>query len=197
MKVPFYKRLGAYFIDILIIGVIMSIVGYALPNNKDAEIEKEVSVLLDQYKAGEVESSEFVEKYISLAYESQKNNVTANVINIALTIAYFIIFQYMNKGQTLGKKLLKLKVVDNNTKKEIGILRGILRSIVILRIISGIYAVALIGVLNQKDYMNIYATITEIEYVLIITSAILVLYRKDGRGLHDIIANTTVIEEEV
>ena len=68
---------------------------------------------------------------------------------------------------------------------------------VILSIISGIYAVALIGVLNQKDYMNIYATITEIEYVLIITSAILVLYRKDGRGLHDIIANTTVIEEEV
>jgi len=44
--------------------------------------------------------------------------------------------------------------------------------------------------------MNTYLTINEIETVFIIVTAVLALYRKDGRGLHDMMSNTMVITEE-
>ena len=101
----------------------------------------------------------------------------------------------MNKGQTLGKKLLKVKVIDNNTKEEISIVKGFLRSLLLLNLLSSALSIVLMRLVSKSVYINTYLTINEIETVFIIVSAILVLYRKDGRGLHDMMANTMVIEE--
>ena len=100
----------------------------------------------------------------------------------------------MNKGQTLGKRILSIRVVDSETSKPTNIPKGLLRSMVILSIVSSIVSVALINV-NKNTYTNIYLTAVEIESILTFISIIFVLYRKDGRGLHDMIANTKVIKE--
>ena len=40
------------------------------------------------------------------------------------------------------------------------------------------------------------SVISAIESMIIIVSILMMLYKKDGRGLHDIIAKTNVIREE-
>ena len=44
--------------------------------------------------------------------------------------------------------------------------------------------------------MNLYLTTNELETIFVIVTLFLILYRKDGRGLHDMIANTMVITEK-
>lgn len=195
MKAPFFKRLAAYIIDIIIVSTIVLVICTALPN-KDKENENKLQELSTQLMNKEIDVNKYMNEYQDLIYSNNKNEIIELTINLVITIAYFVVFQYMNKGQTIGKKLLKIKVIDNNTKKEVSIIKGLLRSILVFNIISSTVSVSLINILSKKTYMSTYLTINEIETIFIIVTAILILYRKDGRGLHDMIANTMVITEE-
>ena len=50
MKSTFFERFAAYFIDIIIISLIISIVGYTLPNNTD-KYQKQFIPFLFKYSA--------------------------------------------------------------------------------------------------------------------------------------------------
>ena len=142
-----------------------------------------------------ITTEEYLQEYQILIYDYQKENVLQSSISVALTIAYYVIFQYMNKGQSLGKKLLKLRVVDKDTNKPISILKGLLRSILILSILSGTISLILLYIVPKKVYFPIYSGLIVIEGIFILTTIMFVLYKKDKRGLHDIITNTVVIKE--
>lgn len=92
-----------------------------------------------------------------------------NLISLATSIVfgflYFVLYPNM-KGYTIGKKIMGLKIIrmDNHDKK-LGIIRLLLRE-TIGRLIS---AILLIG------------------YFMI-------LFRKDGRSLHDMIGSTQVVK---
>ena len=51
--------------------------------------------------------------------------------------------------------------------------------------------------LLPKDlYLGFYSVINVLSSIFIIVCALMVLYRKDRRGLHDMIAGSFVIKEE-
>lgn len=195
MKAPFFKRLAAYVLDMIIVSIIIWLVCMALPNN-NKETEQKLEELSNKLITSEITPDKYYNEYKDLLYENNKNTVLEIGVNLALTVAYFVVFQYMNKGQTLGKKLLNIKVVDNNTKKEISIGKGLLRSILTLNILSNAISVILIKLIAKNMYLNVYLTANEVEALFIIITAALVLYRKDGRGLHDMMADTMVVVEE-
>ena len=194
MKVSFGKRLAAYIIDTILITMIISIIGYALPKH-DTELEKSLNELSTKIIEGKIDTTEYMKEYKDILYKEHKKDIIINTVNVTITIAYFVVFQYMNKGQTIGKKLLKIKVVDKNTEEHVHFGQCLLRSIIITNIVSNIVSVTLIYILKKGAYTNTYMIITEIESILTFVSIILVLYRKDGRGAHDMIANTQVITE--
>lgn len=195
MKAPFFKRLVSYIIDIIIVSTIVTVICLALPD-KGKESEKKLEELSTKLMDKEIDIDKYMTEYKNIIYDNNKKNMLETGINLAITVAYFVIFQYMNKGQTLGKKLLKIKVVDNDSKREIGIVKGLLRTLLIQNLLSSIVTIGLISFISKKAYINMYLSISEIESIFVFITAILVLYRKDGRGLHDMIANTTVIVEE-
>ena len=86
-------------------------------------------------------------------------------ISIALTIAYYVVFQYMNKGQTIGKKMLNIRVVDKDTKKPISIIKGLLRSVIVLSILSGTLGIIFLYILNKDIYFVSYYIILFIELI--------------------------------
>ena len=143
-----------------------------------------------------IETNEYISRYKDLMYENNKHEKVTSCVTLVLTLAYFVIFQYLNKGQTIAKKLLHLRVVDKDNKKEVSILKGFLRSLLPLSILSNAIAVTLIKVLSKNIYINTYLAVSEIETIFIFVTIFLIIYRKDGRGLHDMISNTMVIEEK-
>lgn len=194
MKSTFFERFTAYFIDIMLVSIIISIVGYTLPNNTD-KYQKQLTEITDKYLDNEVSAEEYANEYMEILYNNQRSNIIGSSISVILTVAYFVVFQYMNKGQTLGKKLLKIRVVDKDTNKPTTIVKGLLRSLFILNIASGALNILFIYTLNKTSYFLGYGFVSGLEWLFIIITIFFVLYRKDGRGLHDMMTNTTVIKE--
>lgn len=194
MKAKFFDRLTAYIIDIFIISLITSIICTSLPTN-NKELEKDLNTLQEEVLSNKITYEQFVDEYQDLFYKNKKDTMAQSAITLTITIAYFVVFQYMNKGQTIGKKLLHIKVVDNTTEKPLSIFKGLIRSLLIWNILSGTLGIVLIYILNEKSYITSYLIITSIESIFIFITAMYTLYRKDNRGLHDIMINSKVIKE--
>lgn len=194
MKATFFERLGAYLIDMIIISFIFSIISLGF-GNYTSDTEKQMQELDNKLIASEITPEEYLEEYKVVLYDYQKENVLQSGISVALTIAYYVVFQYMNKGQTIGKKVLKIRIVDKDNKKPISILKGLLRSFIVFSILSGILCIAFLYIFNSNNYFNSYMILLLLEGIFTLTTIMFVLYKKDSRGLHDMMANTMVIKE--
>lgn len=193
MKASFIKRLGAFIIDTMILSVIFSLVTIGF-NSNTSDINKELTDILEQYENSEITIEEYSDKVIDLNYKLQKSSLGVNTLEVVLYVGYFIVFGYLNKGQTLGKKLCKIKVVNKNGDKP-SIWNMVVRSLFIYGIATLLFSIIFVNILNSEIFSYGYTVITYVESIFIIICFFMILYKKDGRGLHDIIAKTNVIEE--
>ena len=174
---------------------------------KDGELsEKNYTKLIENHKKyeenlskyyedskleGEVEK-DYQKKYEDLAYKIAKNSSISSAIYIIVTILYFGIFNLVTDGQTLGKKIFKLKIVSSDDGKP-NIVSYLIRSVLLYNTIY--YLVSLIGIytLNKENYYLVTNIVYQIQYYIQIIIICMVMLRTDGRGLHDILAKTKVI----
>ena len=193
MKASFAKRLGAFIIDSLILSFVFAVItmGFKLDTKS---ITEEVNNILEQYESGEITIEEYLDKTLELNYELQKSSLVVNSLNIVLYVGYFIVFGYLNKGQTIGKKICKIKVVNKKNDK-LSIWNMLVRSLFIYGIFTLIYSVIFVNIFNKEIFGYSYVIVSYLEIIFMTVVFFMVLYKKDGRGLHDIIANTNVIEE--
>lgn len=191
MEATFGQRLCAYFIDFIIISILLTLVTYSMDFAKRNEIYDE---MLNYYSEYDPTNLEQTEKLLDLQYQYSKESIPTTAISLIITIGYFVVFQYLNNGQSIGKKLLKIRIVGKDNSK-VNIMQIFIRSIFIYQIILSITDLIIIYTLNKTDYLNIYGILTWINSIFIIISALFILYRKDKRGLHDFMAKTYVVSE--
>ena len=192
MKANFIQRALAYLLDIIIVSLIFSIITIGFKPNTD--VEEKYNEVYDNYIKGEITAEQYLEQYTDVLYDMQKANALPNTINTLLIIVYFIVFQYLNKGQTIGKKLLKIKIV-NEDKKDISLKQMLIRGIMIYSILSSLINIILFFNVSRKIYMVSYLSIGSIETLVLFLSAIFILYRNDKKALHDIVSKSIVIKE--
>lgn len=195
MKVTFFDRITAYFIDLIILSLITTLISFSGIISNTNKYEERLTELTESYTSSEITDEEFIDEYSTILYENQKDNILGTSISIGLVIAYFVGFQYMNKGQTIGKKILHIRVVDKDTNQPTTIVKGLIRSLMIFNIISGIANIIFIYTLSKNNYFLGYGFVSGIEIIFTIITLFFIIYKKDGRGLHDMMANTTVIKE--
>ena len=191
MEATFGQRLCAYFIDFIIISILLILVTYSMDFSKRNEIYDEMLNYYSEYNPTDLEQTE---KLLDLQYQYSKESIPTTAISLVITFGYFIIFQYLNNGQSIGKKLLKIKIVGKDNSK-VNIIQVFIRSIFIYQIFLSIIDLIIIYTLNKTNYLSVYGILTWINSIFIIISALFILYRKDKRGLHDIMAKTYVISE--
>lgn len=127
------------------------------------------------------------------SYILSKYGIYNTVITLVCTLLYFGVIQYFLKGQTIGKKLLRLKVVSASDKK-LNILNYLLRSLIVNDILLNTIGTIFLMFTSKKIYLqanSIVTTLVSISEAIII---FLVVTREDGRGLHDLLFNTKVID---
>lgn len=127
------------------------------------------------------------------SYILSKYGIYNTVITLVCTLLYFGVIQYFLKGQTIGKKLLRLKVVSASDKK-LNILNYLLRSLIVNDILLNTIGTIFLMFTSKKIYLqanSILTTLVSISEAIII---FLVVTREDGRGLHDLLFNTKVID---
>lgn len=130
---------------------------------------------------------------IAYNYRLSKLNFISSIILIICLILYFVLIQYLLKGQTLGKRIFNLKIVnkDNNVPSIINLL---LRELILTGILITIAQIICLFTLNANDYYNVSYYIQIISYGMEIAILFTTLISSSNRGLHDIISGTSVIE---
>ena len=189
-----YKRIIAYLVDMLVISVIASLITMAFPKNDAYQVKlKEASEITKQYQNKEIEEEEFRKRYNDVSYEMSKSTIDQSIIVVIVTISYFTLLYKFNNGQTLGKRLMKLRVVSANDK-EIGINHYLLRCLLINSALSNIITIILLMFLSKDKYVLINDKLSLLFSIFYVACVGLIMYRDDGRGIHDFITNTKVID---
>lgn len=197
-KATFLERLLAFFIDIILVAFAASFLSYPFMINSSTadnskKISDEMSELFEAFSNDEISVDTYVTESITLTYESAKNEGVYSLILIFLYIMYFIVFQFYNKGQTLGKKLLKIKVVSNTG--DLSMNQMIIRSLLINLILLNMILMIILSFANDPaTYFYGSAIFEFIQYLFIIISAIMIMFSKNRKGLHDYIVKTDVLK---
>jgi uncharacterized RDD family membrane protein YckC len=172
-------------------------------NEYNENYPKFANTLNELYEDGEFDEDDYdslIEKileeyepeYEYYAYKSKRLSVYQNIASIIIILLYFVVLEFFMKGQTLGKKILKLKVVSNN-EKELSIGNYLLRSFVLNGVLISIIDEILVFALKESSYMTAYNYLSMASYIIVFVIAITAGTNADGRGIHDIIAGTKVI----
>ena len=118
MKPVTYKRILAYLIDMIIIAIISNLLTFNIQNNKKyQDAVNEYNNSLQAFGNKEITQKEFIKITNDQSYIMNKESVAVTIVSEVITIISFVVVPYFMNGQTLGKKLMKLKIVSNSKKK--------------------------------------------------------------------------------
>lgn len=194
MKASFIKRLIAYIIDIIIFSLIFEIFTMIIPdNNNIAVLNQQLSNLSESVLNEQLSLSAYFYQYSSIVHSIDKELFLSNLFNFILMIGYFVMLPFYYNGQTLGKKLLKIKIIKEQDDLSINDL--LLRNCVINGLLYSLICFALVFLVSDLTYLIIISILGFIQILLVIISVFMILYRKDKKGLHDLWCKTSVVEE--
>ena len=57
--------------------------------------QKQLTEITNKYQDNEVSAEEYANEYMEILYNNQKSNIIGSSISVILTVAYFVVFQYM------------------------------------------------------------------------------------------------------
>ena len=187
-----YQRAFALFIDVLIVTFVSVILTIWIPESqKYKNSYKEELDTIEEFVNGEIKEKELEDRTYELTYIMNKETVIESLVKIVITIAYFGTYAYYSNGQTLGKKIMKIKVVSFDNK-EVSHFSMLSRSLLINGVLLSIIEVALLFLPKDKYFL----IISPFEYVMMlfmIISIFMVIFRNDKRGLHDFVCKTKVV----
>lgn len=189
------KRIVAYIIDILIVTVVVSAISMIPridPYKKD--YEKAYNEYLDIVSDAQNENSvDYKDRIIELNYDIYKYRVVSNIISAISLVGYFGILQMVMNGQTVGKKVLKIKVVSNNGKK-LNFGNYFLRTLILNNIFFTVINMIAVYILKGSNFYYFTYIVNMLQSTIYMILIIMMVLRKDNRGLHDLLAGTKVID---
>lgn len=190
----FKKRLMAYIIDIVILNLILSVVGAFFPVNESLNnLSNQLINLSQEFSLGDMSLFVFLNRYSVINYLIAKEVFISNLVGFFISICYFVVYPLYNDGASIGKKMMKLKVVctDGSTVSSNKLL---LRYFFINSIGVSLLNLCLIFFVKDIYYMYFVLFLDFLQFIVVIVSIFMVLYRNDFRSLPDLIAGTKVIE---
>ena len=191
------KRIVAYIIDIFIVTVVVSAISMIPridPYKKD--YEKAYNEYLDIVSDAQNENSvDYKDRIIELNYDIYKYRVVSNIISVISLVGYFGILQMVMNGQTVGKKVLKIKVVGNNGKK-LNFGNYFLRTLILNNIFFTVINMIAVYILKGSNFYYFTYIVNMLQSTIYMILIIMMVLRKDNRGLHDLLAGTKVIDVE-
>ena len=192
-KSYFLPRALAYVIDIVLIIIISSMISSFVPANKNYDkAYKEYMELQDKVTSRTISMDEYFKKSVPVVYDMDYNNVPSMIIQVTVLVLYFVVFQAVSKGQTLGKKIMKIKIVSTDGN-ELTMNQVAIRAVIINSVFINLLLIGSVMFASSDIYYYISLGLQGFEGLIIVITLIMILFRSDGKGLHDLLAKTQVI----
>jgi uncharacterized RDD family membrane protein YckC len=172
------------------------ILSYFIPRGNDFDfLNNDMNQLTEQALKGDITFSGYMREYANYMSELDSGNIMYNATSFIFLVIYFVIVPIFTKC-TIGKYIMKIKI-EHKDKKKVGILNTFIRSIIDIGLLYSLITVFLVQIVNPKTYLIILIIFGIIQFLLVIISAFMVLYRSDKRSLSDILSKTNVVLKEV
>lgn len=187
------KRIIAFVIDIVIVSLVVSLINL-LPLDPYKDKYKDAYEKYNEVvqKSTEDEKNDYKDEIIELNYEVYKYRTYSSMFSATALILYFGVLPLVMNGQTLGKKIMKLRVVSNNEKK-LNFWKYLIRIVILNNIWLSLINVGSVYVVSGVKFYYVTYVISMLSSLIYMLNLIMVMFRKDNRGLHDMVAGTKVI----
>lgn len=195
-KSNFGKRLMAYIIDVMIVSLIFSFLTIFIKDSSNlVNLNNELNTISENYLNQTITMSEYINQVASTQYLINREMFLQNLFSLVLMMGYFIVLPYYYNGQTLGKKLMKIKIVKENGK--LGINDLVLRGLIANGILVTLIELSLTFLFKDTPYFISISIFDFIQFLLVIISTFMILYKKDKKSLHDLVCKTLVVDENI
>ena len=184
MRANFKKRALAYTIDIIILGLILLLVNIIVPKDKK-DINVKLDSLNETYLNKEKTFNEYLEEYSIISYE-----IIYTIVNVIFVMIYFIIMPFIFNGQTIGKKIMKIKLVKED---KLTITSLVIRNLIINGLGYMLLSLILIHISKPYSYFIITTILSLIQLTLIIIILIGLIKNNNNLILHDRLSKTKVV----
>lgn len=188
------KRIIAFVIDIVIVSLVVSLINL-LPLDPYKDKYKDTYEKYNEVvqKSTEDEKNDYKDEIIELNYEVYKYRTYSSMFSATALILYFGVLPLVMNGQTLGKKIMKLRVVSNNEKK-LNFWKYLIRIVILNNIWLSLINIGAVYVVSGVKFYYVTYVISMLSSLIYMLNLIMVMFRKDNRGIHDMVAGTKVIE---
>ncbi|MBR3523340.1 MAG: RDD family protein [Bacilli bacterium] len=186
-------RIKAYLIDLVVILIIYIISTNVIPRSdllkKYKSDERE---LHENYVEKKISMSDYTKQYEVLYYNISRESKVNDIVYVVSLLIYFVVVPFFLNGQTLGLFLNRLRI-ERFTIGKLHMWQLLVRNVVIVGLGYSIFRVSLVYFLDAKIYYKVLLGISAVQILLLLLSWIMVIRKKEKRGLHEILSNTEVV----
>ena len=196
-KALFVQRFLAFLLDIVLVSFVASFISYPFLDMDSIQKLNESSVeVMENYTNGKIDEKEYFNESSTISYELARKQGVNTLVIIFLNILYFVVYQIKNNGQTLGKQILKIRVVDSSNR-DLSMNQMIFRALIINSILLDMISFGVLIFANQSSYFYGVSFLAFIQFCILSVSTFMIMFGKDKRGLHDLVAHTDVVRCDV
>jgi uncharacterized RDD family membrane protein YckC len=191
-KAYFLLRLLAYVLDMTIVVLVSTLISYPFISTKAVDkLNKQSSEILEKYQNQEISAKTYFNQSMDNSYQLSKETGLTNIVTIVVYVLYFIVYQMYMNGQTIGKRIMKIRIVknkDGTLSMNDMLVRGLINNYILANILIAIFVL-----INRNTYVYGSSIVQIIQYAILIASIFMIIIRKDGRSVADLICGTKVV----
>lgn len=194
IKALFSQRFVAFMIDLILVLFITSLVTAIIPTNSsiDKLYDQQVKIVKN-YTAKKITMQEYVNQLVDINYDIAKQTGIITLVSIAISLLYYVLYVYKNDGQSIGKKMMKIKIQKKDKEKELTMNDLLFRTMILQGTLVSIIGFCTILFLDKDTYLATNSLLNLIQYSILIISFFLIAFTKERQGLHDMVAKTEVV----
>lgn len=157
----------------------------------DEEYQSLCEVIVNDYNEHKMSKDDYIEKSNYFYYHLERNSTVSYVVNLCVCLLYFVLFQGFTGGQTLGKKIMRLKIVSLEDG-EVSYKQLFIRTIFLYSIIY----IFLTAISSYVIPIHLFTQVSNVLYILNNILSLILIFtissNSKRRGLHDRVAHTRV-----
>lgn len=194
LKALFSQRFVAFMIDLILVLFVTSLVTAIIPTNSsiDKLYDQQIKIV-ENYTARKITMQEYVNQLVDINYDIAKQTGIITLVSIAISLLYYVLYVYKNDGQSIGKKMMKIKIQKKDKEKELTMNDLLFRTMILQGTLVSIIGFCTILFLDKDTYLATNSLLNLIQYSILIISFFLIAFTKERQGLHDMVAKTEVV----
>lgn len=194
-KASALERLLAIIIDLFIISAISLMLTSWMPvSDTYKAAQKRLDQINEKRKSKEINDNDWQKQYEEENYIINRESIIQTSVNMTIMFGYYVVFVYYYKGQTIGKKILKIRVVDEEGNNPT-FLTLLLRAGIINNLFFSIISSVMIFIVSKEIYFKYFSQFSMVMVLVLLFSLFMIIIRKDRRGIHDLLLKTDVVKE--